>query len=713
MSWPWSELGLSGPSDLTAVRHAYAECLKTTHPEEDPEGFQRLNEAYQQARKLARRGGQKAGRTTPPTAPKARTAPPKPPKPNPPEEKGSAALDELFRTPPPKPEAPPEETPRPTEKGSAALDELFRTPPPKPEAPTEETPRPTEKGSAALDELFRTPPPKPEAPPEETPCPTEKGSAALDELFRTPPPKPEPPVEETPRPTEKSTALDELFRTPTVETPVPPEESPAGEQEYTDAFESEQARRAEEREQAAEARRAAFFEKYSASTPDQEEQLKRRWARIEAAQTMAEVLVDSGAPLDQWMEYLHSSVFLIVKGDPEFVAGFEDLLRDAAGLPDHVKWELLRAFSGMDARQVPQVWHGIHQILAGRTPQADQPGKSPDVVPVWKTGTFRFCLIFFLVTLFAAAAVLLGPMVLVRALYLLNFPARKEQAQLCQYLEEDTGRKVEGLWEGGFNYKDIYCLWDQPSITFKAQAEGERDLAAGELGYTTNFSNIMLTDALEKFAEEQDCELWLIDGEDYRSSWMFGSSVPESYCIEVPMWEGEELLTALNSLMAELEQESWYQLLPLEYFEFDFVYSGFDHVIWYTYTSDEPFDGQALLDNYRSGAGESVCSYLVEQSGLLEADFGGAEYRLEPQEVVELPNFFGRTDRFARVDGVLAETGETVRVYLYSNRALYSLLPEELESAETADDLRGDYFQSTGDADLFRGLSIWRQSREN
>lgn len=53
MNWPWSELGLPGPSDLAAVRRAYAERLKTTHPEEDPEGFQRLHEAYQQARKLA------------------------------------------------------------------------------------------------------------------------------------------------------------------------------------------------------------------------------------------------------------------------------------------------------------------------------------------------------------------------------------------------------------------------------------------------------------------------------------------------------------------------------------------------------------------------------------------------------------------------------------------------------------------------------------
>lgn len=53
MNWPWSELGLEGPADLETIKHAYAQRLKTTHPEEDPEGFQRLHEAYQQARKLA------------------------------------------------------------------------------------------------------------------------------------------------------------------------------------------------------------------------------------------------------------------------------------------------------------------------------------------------------------------------------------------------------------------------------------------------------------------------------------------------------------------------------------------------------------------------------------------------------------------------------------------------------------------------------------
>lgn len=660
MSWPWSELGLPGPSDLAAVRHAYAECLKTTHPEEDPEGFQRLNEAYQQARQLARRGGRSAQRSASPTAPLTRPSAPRPPRPSQPA----------------------------AETSSPALEELFSARPEKPAAPTQSAP-----------------------PAQETTRPAAKESQALDELFATPPTQPTPPAEESPRPSDKeSTALDELFSPPPQEAPLPPEESSAGAQEDIHAFESEQARRAEEREQAAQARRAAFFDKFSASTPQEEEQLKRRWTRIEAALTMAEVLMDSAAPLDQWTDYLHSSVFMIIKGDPEFVAGFEELLRAAAGLPNNVKGELLRAFSGIDAQRVPQVWHGIHQILSGRTPQTDQPGKSPDVVPTWKTGTFRFALTFLVVVLLGLGVVSLGPVVVPKVSYLLSFSQRQEREQLCQYLEEDIGRQVESIWDGTPEYKDLYRLWDQPDITFTAQAEGERNLAAGQLGYTTNFSNIMLTHALEDFAEEQDCELWFLDGETSRSSWMFDRSVPQAYCLEMPMWGGDDLLTALGSLMSQTQQEEWYQTLPLEPFEFYFVYSGFEDVIWYTYTSDEPFDSTGLLDYYQNGAGAAVCSYLVEQSGLGEADFGGAEYRLEPRGTVEMPNFFERTQQFARVDGVLAATGETARIYLYSSMALYSLTPESWAEVQDTDDLRGDYFEPTGgDADLLRHLTIRRK----
>ena len=46
----WSMLGLEEPTrDISAVKRAYARKSREYHPEEDPEGFLRLREAYQAA----------------------------------------------------------------------------------------------------------------------------------------------------------------------------------------------------------------------------------------------------------------------------------------------------------------------------------------------------------------------------------------------------------------------------------------------------------------------------------------------------------------------------------------------------------------------------------------------------------------------------------------------------------------------------------------
>ena len=74
MSWPWNELGLPGPAGLPDIRSAYARRLKTTHPEEDPEGFQRLHAAYQEASRRARRA--RSAQTGPEDPPADRPAPP-------------------------------------------------------------------------------------------------------------------------------------------------------------------------------------------------------------------------------------------------------------------------------------------------------------------------------------------------------------------------------------------------------------------------------------------------------------------------------------------------------------------------------------------------------------------------------------------------------------------------------------------------------------
>ena len=51
----WEILGISPTTDLAAIRHAYAEKTRACHPEEDPEGFDKLHTAFQEATQYARR----------------------------------------------------------------------------------------------------------------------------------------------------------------------------------------------------------------------------------------------------------------------------------------------------------------------------------------------------------------------------------------------------------------------------------------------------------------------------------------------------------------------------------------------------------------------------------------------------------------------------------------------------------------------------------
>ena len=44
-------LGISSNSDKKAIKHAYAKLLKKYNPEDDPEGYQKLREAYDNALK--------------------------------------------------------------------------------------------------------------------------------------------------------------------------------------------------------------------------------------------------------------------------------------------------------------------------------------------------------------------------------------------------------------------------------------------------------------------------------------------------------------------------------------------------------------------------------------------------------------------------------------------------------------------------------------
>jgi uncharacterized RDD family membrane protein YckC len=54
---PWTLLQIDPTDDSRAIKRAYAKLLKQHRPDEDPDGFQRLHQAYKQALTMAEQGG--------------------------------------------------------------------------------------------------------------------------------------------------------------------------------------------------------------------------------------------------------------------------------------------------------------------------------------------------------------------------------------------------------------------------------------------------------------------------------------------------------------------------------------------------------------------------------------------------------------------------------------------------------------------------------
>ena len=545
MNWPWRELGLPGPADLSEVRRAYAERLKTTHPEEDPEGFQRLHEAYQQARRLARKGT--GGQQPPPQ--------------------------------------------RRREESGWDKDELVT-----PEGTDEE-----------------------EAGPEEP------------------------------------------------------------DWDFEGIFSRQAAQRAEERERRTQERKDAYFARHNPATPEERERLEEQWPRVDRALMTVEELHAGGAPVYVWTSFLNSSVFFSVKGDEDFVLGLEGFLRRTPELDEQVKTELIKAFN-LRRTNVPGLWLGLREILLGITPAGTEEQSKPRRGKSRrKTWTILLAVAVSCLVLGIFLSVFFGG-------YHDDRTGGQAQELLCRYMEEDFNRVVESQWKGRDNYENLYAPWDQPDLLFMAWPEGERDLAAGQRGYTTNYSNVMVTQALRDFAQTQGWELALIqEGGCDGVMGAYGTS-PGSYVVRLPLTGGGEGIDALGRLLKELGSESWYQAFPPS-FQMILAYQD---LTYYTYTAGVPFETDAVRDYYENEAGAALCAFLVEESGLAREDFGADGYELEAQGPVELD---GTT--FFLVSGLDPVSGEAARQYLFNGVQLASLPAAEFSLDMKVYQLSGDRFNST------------------
>ena len=646
MSWPWSQLGLPGPSGLSEVRHAYAEKLKTTHPEEDPEGFQRLHSAYQLASRIAR---QRKKREKP--FPQAEDTPPS---------RYAMREDDI------------QEIEMPEEKAES------------------------EKLDFNYEELLQEEGERPQFSHRE-----DERDFDFDELLDEGGGPPRPPED-----AEQDFDFERLFAEGEAERAEARRrraEQRRRAQAQVRAWARERQRAREWTQKREHWQRREEQNTYDRERRDQFRQEEARWQSTETILHTVEMMYGSGAELKAWQKFFQSPLFQQNKGALDLIFGLEDFV-SRHDLPQEVRLALFLAY-GFDRDAPRPELHLLYQMLLPAWQKVKQKKRQERVltilaVPItlavliltavilvsewflgfvalagaalfglnrgWlkrkpdcikKRGLNGYTICFLVGCVIAGGAVLPG--ILGSFQKASNTVSPREQ--VCAYMEEDFGIPFQSIYNKTKleRHDNVFAPEDSVGDMFLAGPDGERDVEAGRRGYTTNYPDMMVLWALEDFAQERGLdELDLMNRNQNLESW----NTAGVYLIVLPCYGAGDTITALGDLLEKLAGEDWYRLQPPD-FKVVLCSKQMEEgrLILREYESDSgTFDAAGVRSLYEASFAHAYCAQLLQECELdrdFTADAPAEPYTLANSGMVNL-----KGKLCCRIDG-LDENGKTAMEY--------------------------------------------------
>ena len=569
MSWPWSQLGLPGPSGLPEIRHAYAEKLKVTHPEDDPEGFQRLHSAYQLASRMARQQ-KRQGAAEPPEPQTERPVPP----PRPPKEQEDFDFDELLDEDSEQPRRSREEEERDFDFDELLEEEVEQTRPPE-----------EEEQDFDFDRLF-----------------------AEGEAER---------AEERRRRGEERRRMESRERR---------QQWKSREEQLNLRF-----RQDEERWQGTEAILHTIEMLYNSRAEGDAWQKFFASPLFQQNKGSLDLVfgLEDFVSTRSLSQEARLALFLAYGFDkgvsrPELRPLYQMLLpawREKKRLKRH-GWN--NVLAGLAATAVLFTLLCVsldHAAFLGAVAMAAVLGFGL-AVGWYKTQSGRLGrkkaglqMVAGMVCIGLTALLMVkGPELWSRAERLL--PSSDPREQVCRYLEEDFGEEFRSVYNKNSpdeRFSNVFTLEEDPASMFMAGPDGERE--DGQPGYTTNYPEMKMLWALKDFAGER--EITGVDTVD-RNQGLGSWETSGTFLITLPFYGAGDIISELGELLEELSGEKWYQVRTPDC---ELVLCGRQmeegRLILTRYRPAEgAFDAGQVRELYESSFGHSYCLQLLKECGL-------------------------------------------------------------------------------------------------